>query len=144
VRWVASHSVGGKKRSNYYWALWKWRMKEVHDADFKFVPANCVASLLDTLSTPVPAHLLRQTPTGDDDRKPPDEVPGPKSAPLVGGLSRLPPPVSHLLRQGGGVQLSTKGKEILRAIQAPIMTERPRCLPGREAILRALTDGAYA
>jgi len=46
---------------NYYWALWKWRMKEIHDAGFKFVPANCVASLLDTLSAPVPVHMLRQT-----------------------------------------------------------------------------------
>ena len=129
---------------NYYWALWKWRMKEVHDADFKFVPANCAASLLDTLSAPVPAHLLKQTPTSGDSEKPPDEVPGPKSAPLAGDLSRLPPPVSHLLQRGDRTRLSTKGKEILRAIQAPVVTERPRCLPSREAILRALTDDAYA
>jgi len=23
---------------NYYWMLWKWRMKEIHDDGFKFVP----------------------------------------------------------------------------------------------------------
>ena len=129
---------------NYYWALWKWRMKEIHDADFKFVPANCVTSLLGTLSAPVPAHLLRQTSTGADGEGPHDEAPGPKSAPLAGDLSRLPPPVSHLLRQGGRVQLSARGREILRAIRAPFKTERIHSLPSREAILRALTDNAYA
>jgi len=129
---------------NYYWALWKWRMKEIHDTDFKFVPANCVASLLDTLSTPVPAHLLRQATTDVDGEEPPNGIPGPGAAPLVGDLGRLPPPVSHLLKQGDRVRLSTRGKAILRALQAPIMAERSRCLPGREAILCALTDDAYA
>jgi len=128
---------------NYYWALWKWRMKEVHDTDFKFVPANCVASLLTTLSTPVPAHLLRRAATDDDDKGPPNNVPDPRAAPLVGDLGRLPPPVSHLVGQGERVRLSDKGKAILRAIRAPLTNEHLRCLPRREAILRALTDDAY-
>ena len=57
---MASHSVGGTKWSNYYWALWKWRMKEIHDASFTFVPRNCVDLLNKILSTPVPLHLLKQ------------------------------------------------------------------------------------
>ena len=129
---------------NYYWALWKWRMKEIHDVDFKFVPANCVASLLTTLSAPVPAHMLRQAAMDDGGKEPADTNPGPVTATLVGDLGQLPPPVSHLLGQGTGGKLSARGKTILRAIQAPVVNERSRCLSGREAILRALTDDAYA
>jgi len=129
---------------NYYWALWKWRMKEIHDTDFKFVPANCVASLLDTLSAPVPTHLLRQAATDIDGKEPPDGVHDTGAAPLVGDLGQLPPPVSHLLKRDNRVRLSNRGKAILRAIQALIVNERSRCPSGREAILRALTDDAYA
>ena len=128
---------------NYYWALWKWRMKEIHDTGFKFVPANCVASLVATLSTPVPAHMLGRAVTDDAGEEPPGKCPGPAATPLVGDLERLPPPVSHLLRQDTGVQLSNKGKPILRAVMAPVVDERSRRLPRREAILRALTDNAY-
>jgi len=39
---------------NYYWALWKWRMKEIHDDAFRFMPASCVDSLKKTLLTPCP------------------------------------------------------------------------------------------
>jgi len=129
---------------NYYWALWKWRMKEIHDANFKFVPARCESSLSSTLSTPIPAHLLTKAAEEVHDEKPPSSSPGQASAPLVGDLANLPPPVSHLLGQSMGNRLSVKGKSILRAIQAPIVNERSRCFPRREAILRALTDDAYA
>ena len=129
---------------NYYWALWKWRMKEIHDAGFKFMPTNCATSLRDVLSTPVPAHMLRQGTAGDGDEEPPVITPDPAAAPLVGDLRNLPPPISHLLRQGAGVRLSKRGKSILRAIQAPIVNGSSRCLPRREVILRALTDDAYA
>jgi len=129
---------------NYYWALWKWRMKEIHNADFKFVPTNCTASLRDVLSTPVPAHMLKRGAKVDGSETLSDVVPGPMVTPLVGDLGKLPPPVSHLLGRGAGVRLSEKGKSILRAIQAPVVNERSRCLPRREAILRALTDDTYA
>jgi len=43
---------------NYYWALWKWRMKEIHEDGFKFVPWLCEGPLKEKLLTPVPAHLL--------------------------------------------------------------------------------------
>jgi len=130
---------------NYYWALWKWRMKEIHDASFKFVPTNCAASLHTLLSTPVPAHLVKRETADGGSKGPPDAAnPSLATAPPVGDLGNLPPPVSHLLRQGAGMQLSEKGKAIRRAILAPPMNERSRCLPRREAILRALTDDAYA
>jgi len=129
---------------NYYWALWKWRMKEIHDAGFKFVPVNCVASLLNTLSTPVPAHMLKRAAADEDGKKPPDINPDPTSAPLVGNLRKLPPPVSHLLGRSAEIRLSGRGKSIPHAIQVPVVNERSRCLPGRDAILRALTDDAYA
>ena len=129
---------------SYYWALWKWRMKEIHDTDFKFVPANCTASLRDVLSTPVPAHMLKQGAAGEGDKMPPGFAPGPATTPQVGDLGNLPPPVSHLLGRGTRVRLSEKGKSILRAIQAPLVDGRSRCLTRREAILRALMDDAYA
>jgi len=43
---------------NYYWALWKWRMKEIHKADFKFIPLLCKGPLREVLLMPVPAHML--------------------------------------------------------------------------------------
>jgi len=39
---------------NYYWMLWKWRMKEIHEDDFTFVPTFCVASLQTALLQPCP------------------------------------------------------------------------------------------
>jgi len=129
---------------NYYWALWKWRMKEIHDADFTFVPTNCIASLRAALSTPVPAHMLKQEATDEGGKKPLSVVTDPANAPLVGDLRNLPPPMSRLMEWSTGVRLSKRGKSILRAIQAPVANERSRCLPRREAILRALTDDAYA
>jgi len=118
-------------------------MKEIHNADFNFVPMNCVASLRDTLAVPVPAHLLGRPAEGEDVETP-GAAPAPAPAPLLGDLAKLPPPVSHLLGKDPGRQLTNKGKSILHAIQAPGVSERPRRLYGREAILRALTDDAYA
>jgi len=37
---------------NYYWALWKWCMKEIHDDGFNFVPISCAVSLKRVLLTP--------------------------------------------------------------------------------------------
>jgi len=47
---------------NYYWSLWKWRMKEIHKDKFKFVPWLCESVLRELLLLPVPAHLLIQEP----------------------------------------------------------------------------------
>jgi len=38
----------------YYWMLWKWRMKEIHEDDFKFVPTFCITSLREALLQPCP------------------------------------------------------------------------------------------
>jgi len=43
---------------NYYWALWKWRMKEIHENKFRFVPWLCGSLLKNKLLSPVPALLL--------------------------------------------------------------------------------------
>jgi len=129
---------------NYYWALWKWRMKEIHDTGFTFVPANCVASLRDTLAVPVPAHLVAQLTEGESNKEPPSATPNHASTPFSGDLTKLPPPISHVLGRDTGKRLSVKGESILRALQAPLANDRPHRLSGREAILRALTDDAYA
>jgi len=129
---------------NYYWALWKWRMKEIHNTSFNFVPMSCVTALRGVLASPVPAHLLAQAADREDDKIPPSDGPGSAPAPLLGSPPTLPPPVSHLLKQGTGPRLSDRGKTILRAIQAPLVSEGSHYLLRRDAILRALTDDAYA
>jgi len=127
---------------NYYWALWKWRMKEIHDTNFNFVPANCVASLRDTLAMLVPAHLMARQAEDESSEEPPGAAHD--NAPLPGGLTRLPPPMSHLLGGVAEQRLSNRGESILRALRAPIANGRPHRLSRREMILRALTDDAYA
>jgi len=54
----------------YYWMLWKWHMKEIHEDDFKFVPILCVTPLKEALLQPCPAvektvevHGAGQAPT---------------------------------------------------------------------------------
>jgi len=49
---------------NYYWMLWKWRMKEIHDDNFRFVPMLCTASLRKALLHPCPAPSKEEA-TGD-------------------------------------------------------------------------------
>jgi len=38
----------------YYWMLWKWRMKEIHEDNFKFMPIFCVTALKEALRLPCP------------------------------------------------------------------------------------------
>jgi len=128
---------------NYYWALWKWCMKEIHEEKFKFVPRFCADHLRGILLTPVPAHLLQ----GFSDGESPPVKAGPTSAPLQAGRgnpSLLPPPISLLAGGGAGSRLSRKGGSILRAITAPLASGAAHPLTARERILRALTDDAYA
>jgi len=129
---------------NYYWAIWKWRMKEIHDTGFTFVPANCAPSLHDILNTPVPVHLLTQVTDDERSEKPSRSVHGPVVAPPLGDLTRLPPPVSHITKGHTGKRLTNKGESILHAILAPRMNKGPRDVSRRETILRALTGNAYA
>jgi len=128
--------------SNYFWALWKWRMKEIHDESFKFTPMNCASSLSKTLTNPVPLHLLPRAAAEEDDTGPPCREPDPKAP--ARGPTMLPPPVPSYVGACTKAQLTDKGKSILHAILAPESRERPRCPSRREAILWALTDDAYA
>jgi len=129
---------------NYYWALWKWRMKEIHDASFTFIPVNCLSSLMDIMATPVPLHLLTPVETEEESTHSVGSEPAPAPTIRAGDLTRLPPPVSLLTGGDTRARLTARGKSILRAIQAPAMNEGPHCPSRREAILRALTDDAYA
>jgi len=128
---------------NYYWALWKWRMKEIHDKDFKFSPAQCVDSLCEILLTPVPPHLLLTQQAGGDEAEAPGDKA--KSTPLSTrqNATKLPPPMSHIMGGMSKAQLTSKGKSILRAIMAPQEPEGSGCFSRRETILKALTDDAY-
>ena len=53
----------------YYWMIWKWRMKEIHEDDFKFVPAFCITSMKEALLRP---HLGEEKTIGThgDDQAP--------------------------------------------------------------------------
>ena len=57
---------------NYYWALWKWCMKEIHEDKFKFTPRLCGSLLKDLLMTPVPAHLMVPDAESDNAHKAPN------------------------------------------------------------------------
>jgi len=118
-------------------------MKEIHDTSFTFVPANCVTSLHDTLATPVPAHLIARLAGDGSSEEPPITKPDRASAPSLGNLTKLPPPVSHLLGRDAGGRLSSRGKSILRALQAPFVTGHLHRLSGRETVQQALTDNTY-
>jgi len=115
---------------NYYWALWKWRMKEIHDAKFTFVPWMCADSLWDILRTPVPPHMLKGTIEDEESDKP--------SAPSTG--VRLPDAsgssghVSFTCPPAPGAHLSAKGKSILHAIRAPVDVHRSH-LPTRQEVI---------
>jgi len=123
LRWTRQHRewvIG-----NYYWALWKWRMKEIHDAKFKFMPLLCVSLLQEILLTPVPLHMVKRSSdvnVKDTDMSGPTSVPRPIVQ--AGDLSLLPPLVSHLLGHSArlhdmSTHLSARGKLILQALKAP-------------------------
>jgi len=129
---------------NYFWALWKWCMKDIHDTKFKFVPGICGDILRDTLMMPVPAHLQ---PVGENEgtgiRADADRTRA-KAPRQTGDLSRLPPPVSHILQHKAVPRLSARGKSILRALKAHSRLRDPHPITSWERILHALTDDAYS
>jgi len=47
--------------SSFFWALWKWHMKEIHDDKFRFVPMSCADSLQRILSKPCPEHDTKRS-----------------------------------------------------------------------------------
>ena len=131
---------------SYYWTLWKWRMKEIHNGKFKFVPLLCVDILREFLLKPPPTHLLVGSGGSDSDETLHDGTPATRTVPntLVGNTSQLPPPISILMNGEAAGRLTAKGRSILRTITTHSRTENTRSLTRREKILRALTDDAYA
>jgi len=128
---------------SYYWALWKWRMKEIHEEKFKFMPQLCADLLRGALLTPVPAHLLRVSKDGEDSPVKTELVPAQAQAGVRNGSMSLPPPISLLTGSGSGSRPSKQDKPLLRAITVPLAPSA-RPLTTRERILRALTDDVYA
>ena len=129
---------------NYYWALWKWRMKEIHEEKFKFMPQLCADLLRGALLTPVPAHLLRVSGDGEDPPAKTGLNPAQAQADIRDGSTSLPPPISLITGSGTGSRPPRQGKPSLCAITVPLALSTALPLTTRERILRALTDDAYA
>jgi len=120
---------------NYYWALWKWRMKEIHEEKFRFIPHLCAKLLCGVLLTPIPAHLLQ---TSGDDSNPPIGA-GPavalEQAGRRGSPSLLPPPISLIAGEEARPRLSRRGKSILRGVTTPLVLSAARPITTRERVL---------
>jgi len=127
---------------NYYWALWKWHMKEIHDAQFKFVPVLCAGSLQELLSRPVPLHLVAPRDGETANGATPTNNVVPSNALMADTL--LPPLLgNHPKETKLPTRLSPRGKQILWAIVKPAQVQYHASLSKQDTILRALTDDAY-
>ena len=129
---------------NYYWALWKWRMKEIHNDKYKFTPVLCGTALREILSAPIPAWLMKLTADGEPDTSALGDRPPPVPGRPDGNVSKLPPPISRLGAGQSAAGLSAQGRRILRALQEPPLPGNSLGLSRREMILRSLMDSAYA
>ena len=105
---------------SFFWAVWKWRMKEANEPGFRFIPLRQVDTLCALLAGESSAVTAAVPGVGG----------GPQPPVQVGDLSKLPPPVSHYLGGGsdakpseadGGrsLRLSRRGRSILRALTVP-------------------------
>jgi len=45
---------------SFFWAIWKWRMKEIHNDNFRFVPLSCTDSLQSVLSALRPEPTVKK------------------------------------------------------------------------------------
>jgi len=106
---------------SFFWAVWKWRMKEANEPSFRFLPERQVETLRALLADGG-GTVMTVPGAGNDPR------------PIVqdGDLSKLPPPISHILGEGdgtrhdgkrarGGRGLSRRGKAILQALTVPVV-----------------------
>jgi len=117
----------------YFWHLWKWRMKEIHDASFTFIPDRFVDALAAALGDAPPVSGRKMLAPGS----PPSGVP-PRTPPAPGGNATaqgVPPP-----RAPGA---PCRRESILRALLSGSNT-KPCLSERRAAMLEALTDGAYS
>jgi len=127
----------------YYWALWKWRMKEIHDAGFNFLPRHCAAQLREMLVAPIPPHMLQES--AEDGGNGGAHDSGVRPLPTRGvGASPPGQPSQTLqpLQVCEAPRPTAKGESILRAFRVPAAPGGSR-LSRRDAILRVLTDDAY-
>jgi len=104
---------------SFFWAVWKWWMKEANEPGFRFLPDRQEGALRALLA-------------GDDGTAAtmPEISGGPRPVVQAGDLSKLPQPLSHLLREGSSAKLDRRnargregltawGKSIQRALMAP-------------------------
>ena len=49
---------------NYYWMIWKWHMKEIHDDVFRFLPYSCATIMKTVLQQPCPILDKKATAPG--------------------------------------------------------------------------------
>jgi len=105
---------------SFFWAVWKWRMKEANEPGFRFIPMRQVDAL----------RALLVGGDGAVATAVPGVSGGPRPLVPAGDLSLLPPPVSHVLGRGvgatpskedggSGLGLSRRGRSILRALTVP-------------------------
>jgi len=117
---------------NYFWHLWRWRMKEIHDPSFLFIPDLFVSTLAAALDSAPPVQKRREAAPRAATPLPPHvqpvASPDPVTAGGQGGALGRAPAISG--RQAALIQ-------VLRAQSEPPAHGR------RAAILRALTDSAY-
>ena len=123
---------------NYYWAIWKWRMKEIHDAGFSFLPAFCMAQMRETLLMPVPSHLLTQ-----QEAKCENAATLGTTTKAAGKVTQQRHGDDETLRGAADARLNTQNEHILRALRAPATGQTALSMSRWDAILWALTDGAY-
>jgi len=129
----------------YFWNLWRWRMKEIHDTSFWFIPHLLVDVLGDVLGAPPPDPTpKKQAASGGPSAaaehaslsSPPLVEPGANSSSRAGRSARVPPAPA-------ASGLSSRGQAILRGLVGP--TVKVAACPGsrRAAILQVLTEGAF-
>jgi len=109
---------------NYFWHLWRWRMKEIHDPSFLFVPDLFVGTLTAALASAPPVKERKET-----------VLRAPTSLP-----SRGQPALPDLVAACGRGGVPGRRAALLQVLRAQ---SEPPAHGRRAAILQALTDGAY-
>ena len=110
---------------NYFWHLWRWRMKEIHDPSFLFIPNLFISTLAAALDSAPPVKKRKETELGATASLPSHDQP-----------AALP----NLVAASGQGRVPGRRAALLQVLQAQI---GPPAHGRRATILQALTDGAY-
>ena len=110
---------------NYFWHLWRWRMKEIHDSSFTFIPDLFVSTLATALDSAPPVGTRKEAALG-------------KAVPLPSHVQPVPSP--NLAPASGRGGITSRKAALLQVLRAQ---SEPPTHGRRAAILQALTDGAY-